>query len=45
MQGTQQNSSFELYLNVLNNRVEIELQIALKHDKFHKFQKKYELLM
>ena len=36
---------FELYLNVLNNRIEIELQIAPKHDEFHKFQTKYELLM
>ena len=32
---------FELFINVLNNRIEIELQIALKHDKLHRFQTKY----
>ena len=35
----------ELFINVLKNRIEIELQIALKHDELHKFQTKYELLM
>ena len=32
---------FELFKKVLNNRIEIELQIALKHDKLHRFQTKY----
>jgi len=32
-------------MNVLNNRIEIELQIALTHDESHKFQTKYELLV
>jgi len=36
---------FELFIHVLNNRIEIELQIALKHDELYKFQTKYELLM
>ena len=29
---------FELLINVLNNRLEIELQIALKHDELNKLQ-------
>jgi len=36
---------FELFINVLNNIIEIELQIALKHDELHNFQTKYELMM
>ena len=36
---------FELFINGRNNRIEIELQIALKHDELHKIQTKYELLM
>ena len=36
---------FEVFINVLNNRIEFELQIALKHDELHKFPTKYELLM
>ena len=36
---------FELFINVLNNRIEIKLQIALTHDEFQKFQTKHELMM
>ena len=36
---------FELFINVLINIIEIELQIALTHEELHKFQTKYELLM
>ena len=36
---------FELFINVLNNRIEIKLQIALTHDEFQKFQTKHELMI
>ena len=36
---------FELFKNVLNNRIEIKLQIALTHYEFQKFQTKHELMM